>query len=212
VKRQNDARTAFLINGVTFDPPTVPVLLQILSGTKSASDLLPAGSVYPLAPNQSVELTIPGGAIGGPVSSIPCASRPDDMGTTHATISICVNTPFSSTASRSLAWTCILRSPQRRQCLVQLCKPRRPRRREHRQHGRRRHDPLLHRQPWPLVLPLPHRLARGRVRDFHPTFVPFDYADVTPSGFAVVFAEDVPDVPSRDFTNGAFADCALVNE
>jgi hypothetical protein len=47
------------------------VLLQILSGAKKASDLLPAGSVYALEPNKSVELTIPGGVIGGPVS-IPC--------------------------------------------------------------------------------------------------------------------------------------------
>ncbi|KAI0252565.1 laccase [Lactifluus subvellereus] len=62
----NDARTAFLVNGVAFQPPTVPVLLQILSGAKNASQLLPTGSIYGLQPNQSVELTIPGGAIGGP--------------------------------------------------------------------------------------------------------------------------------------------------
>jgi len=61
------------MNGVSFVSPTVPVLLQILSGAKHASDLLPAGSVYGLEPNKSVELTIPGGAIGGPVS-ILCAS------------------------------------------------------------------------------------------------------------------------------------------
>ncbi|KAI0258275.1 laccase [Gloeopeniophorella convolvens] len=62
----NDARTAFLVNGVSFEPPTVPVLLQILSGAKNASDLLPAGSIYGLDAGKSVELTIPGGAIGGP--------------------------------------------------------------------------------------------------------------------------------------------------
>ncbi|KAI0276838.1 phenol oxidase [Russula aff. rugulosa BPL654] len=62
----NDAFTAFEVNGVSFDPPTVPVLLQILSGAKNASDLLPAGSIYGLERNKSVELTIPGGAIGGP--------------------------------------------------------------------------------------------------------------------------------------------------
>jgi iron transport multicopper oxidase len=56
----------FNVNGVPFQPPTVPVLLQILSGAKKASDLLPAGSIYGLGPNKSVELTIPGGAIGGP--------------------------------------------------------------------------------------------------------------------------------------------------
>jgi len=62
----NNAFTAFLVNGVSFEPPSVPVLLQILSGAKNASDLLPAGSIYGLEPNKSVELTIPGGAVGGP--------------------------------------------------------------------------------------------------------------------------------------------------
>ncbi|KAH9074385.1 laccase [Lactarius deliciosus] len=56
----------FTVNGAPFEPPTVPVLLQILSGAKSASQLLPAKSIYSLAPNKSVELTIPGGAVGGP--------------------------------------------------------------------------------------------------------------------------------------------------
>jgi iron transport multicopper oxidase len=65
---QNAARTAFLINGVSFDPPPIPVLLQILSGAKNASDLVPAGSIYGLGPNKSVELTMPAGALGGPVS------------------------------------------------------------------------------------------------------------------------------------------------
>ncbi|KAF8263781.1 laccase [Lactarius quietus] len=56
----------FSINGFPFKPPTIPVLLQILSGIKNASDLLPAGSLYGLERNKSVELTIPGGATGGP--------------------------------------------------------------------------------------------------------------------------------------------------
>ena len=58
----------FTVNGVPFESPSVPVLLQILSGTQKASDLLPKGSVYELAPNKSVELTIPGGASDSPVS------------------------------------------------------------------------------------------------------------------------------------------------
>ncbi|KAN0114020.1 multicopper oxidase [Russula decolorans] len=62
----NNAGTAFLVNGVSFESPSVPVLLQILSGATNASDLLPAGSVYGLDLNKSVELTIPGGAVGGP--------------------------------------------------------------------------------------------------------------------------------------------------
>jgi len=57
---------AFEVNGVAFQPPTVPVLLQILSGAQKASDLLPAGSIYGLSPNKSVEISIPGGAVGGP--------------------------------------------------------------------------------------------------------------------------------------------------
>lgn len=56
----------FLVNQVAFVPPSVPVLLQILSGTKNASDLVPAGSIYGLQRNKSVELTIPAGAVGGP--------------------------------------------------------------------------------------------------------------------------------------------------
>jgi len=61
-----DFVNGFRVNGVIFNSPTVPVLLQILSGVKKASDLLPQGSIYGLEPNKSVELTIPGGAFNGP--------------------------------------------------------------------------------------------------------------------------------------------------
>nr|QPA20085.1 laccase 2 [Amylostereum areolatum] len=56
----------FLVNNATYDSPEVPVLLQLLNGTQRAQDLLPKGSVYPVARNKSVELTFPGGALGGP--------------------------------------------------------------------------------------------------------------------------------------------------
>ncbi|KAI0042265.1 multicopper oxidase [Auriscalpium vulgare] len=56
----------FYVNNQTFTPPSVPVLLQILSGASNASDLLPSSSIYSLQPNKVVELTIPGGAPGGP--------------------------------------------------------------------------------------------------------------------------------------------------
>ncbi|KAF5374041.1 hypothetical protein D9757_010059 [Collybiopsis confluens] len=59
----------FTLNGNTFVPPTVPVLLQILSGAQSASDLLPSGSVFPLALNKTVQLSFNAAAvaaIGGP--------------------------------------------------------------------------------------------------------------------------------------------------
>lgn len=58
---------AFLVNGVAFDPPSVPVLLQILNGAP-AQNLLPTGSVYVLPPNTVIEVTIPGGTTGAPVS------------------------------------------------------------------------------------------------------------------------------------------------
>jgi iron transport multicopper oxidase len=63
----NASALDFTINGVTFTPPSVPVLLQILSGKVAATDLLPSGSVYSLPPNKVVELSMPAGIPGGPV-------------------------------------------------------------------------------------------------------------------------------------------------
>jgi iron transport multicopper oxidase len=60
----------FTINGAEFIPPTAPVLLQILSGARSAQDLLPSGSVYTLPRNKVIEVSIPGGAAGAPVCSV----------------------------------------------------------------------------------------------------------------------------------------------
>jgi len=59
----------FTLNGATFKPPTVPVLLQILSGAHSAQDLIPSGSIYALPPNKVIEINIPGlpFSVGGPV-------------------------------------------------------------------------------------------------------------------------------------------------
>lgn len=54
------------INGYSWTYPTVPVLLQILSGAVQATDLLPTGSVYTLPSNKVIELSIPGGVVGGP--------------------------------------------------------------------------------------------------------------------------------------------------
>ncbi|OBZ65445.1 Laccase-2 [Grifola frondosa] len=51
--------TNFFINGQDFVPPTVPVLLQILSGAQTATDLLPSGSVYVLPSNSTIEITLP---------------------------------------------------------------------------------------------------------------------------------------------------------
>lgn len=62
----DSSKFAYSINGATFISPTVPVLLQILSGARSAQDLLPSGSVYPLPPNKVIEISIPGGSNDSP--------------------------------------------------------------------------------------------------------------------------------------------------
>ncbi|KAJ7890146.1 laccase 1 [Mycena olivaceomarginata] len=51
----------FAMNGVSFVPPTTPVLLQILSGAEDAQSLLPTGSVFPLPKNSLIQVSIPGG-------------------------------------------------------------------------------------------------------------------------------------------------------
>ncbi|KAF7290430.1 Laccase I [Mycena chlorophos] len=56
----------YLINNATFTPPSVPVLLQILSGAQTAQDLLPTGAVYVLPHNKVIEVSIPGGSVGAP--------------------------------------------------------------------------------------------------------------------------------------------------
>jgi iron transport multicopper oxidase len=59
--------TGFEVNGVPFVNPTLPVLLQILSGAQTPSSLLPAGSIYSISPGDVVEVTVPGGTPGAPV-------------------------------------------------------------------------------------------------------------------------------------------------
>lgn len=60
----------FTMNGASYIPPSVPVLLQILNGARTGWDMLPAGSIYELPRNKVVELSLPGTGpdIGGPVS------------------------------------------------------------------------------------------------------------------------------------------------
>jgi iron transport multicopper oxidase len=67
-RSQNTIGTEFLVNNVSFERPSVPVLLQILNGV-DPSQLLPNGSIYQLGSDQSVEISIPGSSnTGGPVS------------------------------------------------------------------------------------------------------------------------------------------------
>jgi iron transport multicopper oxidase len=64
----NFSSLMYTVNGVTFAPPTVPVLLQILSGARTAQELLPKGSVYTLPRNKVIEISIPEISTGAPVS------------------------------------------------------------------------------------------------------------------------------------------------
>nr|ALE66817.1 laccase A [Antrodiella faginea] len=57
--------TNFQVDNVSFVPPTVPILLQILSGAHTAQDLMPAGSIIPLPKNAVIEFSMPGGVVGG---------------------------------------------------------------------------------------------------------------------------------------------------
>ncbi|KAI0317042.1 laccase [Amylostereum chailletii] len=61
----NFSTALFEVNGVSFQPPSVPVLLQVLNGAPAAS-LMPQGNVYTLPPNKVIELIVPGGALGIP--------------------------------------------------------------------------------------------------------------------------------------------------
>ena len=70
----NFAKFQYEMNGVAFKPPTVPVLLQILSGVHNAGNLLPKGSLYALPRNKVIEISLPGTGVnqGGPVSTRGC--------------------------------------------------------------------------------------------------------------------------------------------
>lgn len=63
----------YTINGVPYSDPPLPILLQILSGVRHPSQLLPNGSVYELPLGKVVEISMPAtelstdGALGGPV-------------------------------------------------------------------------------------------------------------------------------------------------
>ncbi|KAJ7265428.1 laccase [Mycena haematopus] len=54
------AAPKYLMNGVSFTPPSSPALLQILSGAQAAQDLMPTGSYYALPRNKVIEISIPG--------------------------------------------------------------------------------------------------------------------------------------------------------
>jgi len=62
----NAAIPEWLVNNATFEPPSVPVLLQIISGAMTAQSLMPTGAVYLLPLNKVIEISMPGGSVGSP--------------------------------------------------------------------------------------------------------------------------------------------------
>ncbi|ESK90671.1 laccase [Moniliophthora roreri MCA 2997] len=50
----------FDINGISYVSPTVPVLLQILSGAAQPQDFLPSEQIFVIPPNATIEVSIPG--------------------------------------------------------------------------------------------------------------------------------------------------------
>lgn len=60
--------TRFFVNNATYESPPTPVLLQMLSGAYRPEALLPAGSIYYLPRNKTIEVTIPGVNFAGLVS------------------------------------------------------------------------------------------------------------------------------------------------
>ncbi|TCD64396.1 laccase, multicopper oxidase, benzenediol:oxygen oxidorectuctase [Steccherinum ochraceum] len=61
----NFTGTVFSVNNVNYLNPNIPTLLQIMSGAQTAQDLLPAGEYFALPSNSVIEISMPGGVIGG---------------------------------------------------------------------------------------------------------------------------------------------------
>ncbi|KAJ7183852.1 laccase-2 [Mycena filopes] len=55
----------FDINGISYLSPSLPVLLQLLSGASKPQDFLPSEQVIVLPPNTIVDITLPGGGMHG---------------------------------------------------------------------------------------------------------------------------------------------------
>jgi iron transport multicopper oxidase len=65
----NATKFDFLINGVYYTSPSIPVLLQILSGAITAANFAPNGTVYTLPRNKVIEITFNTDILAGdPVS------------------------------------------------------------------------------------------------------------------------------------------------
>ncbi|PFH47643.1 multicopper oxidase [Amanita thiersii Skay4041] len=56
----------FTVNGVQYESPSVPVLLQILNGARSVKDITPQGVVYTLPRDKVIEVVMKNNAAGSP--------------------------------------------------------------------------------------------------------------------------------------------------
>lgn len=66
----------FLINGAQYTSPSIPILLQILSGTVPPWQVEPKGSVYTLPRDKLIEITFsPRDSPGRPVRVVPTTHR-----------------------------------------------------------------------------------------------------------------------------------------
>ncbi|KAG2127639.1 laccase [Suillus bovinus] len=64
---QNETSFNFLVNGVQYTSPSIPVLLQLLNGDVSTSEMAPSGSIYFLPRNKVIEISwLPNLAPAGP--------------------------------------------------------------------------------------------------------------------------------------------------
>lgn len=79
----NNMGGVFSVNG---EPPTVPVLLHILSGAHDVTDLMPDGNVIVPAANKVVELTMVTNGFGPSVSDIFSVNNHSWMSSTSSTV------------------------------------------------------------------------------------------------------------------------------
>ncbi|KAJ7113583.1 laccase 6 [Mycena epipterygia] len=82
---QNQGSPFFDINGISYLSPTLPVLLQLLSGAAKPTDFLPSEQVIVLPSNSIIDVTIPGGGVHG--------HNFDVIAQTNATVPNFVNPP-----------------------------------------------------------------------------------------------------------------------
>ncbi|KAF5354960.1 hypothetical protein D9756_005793 [Leucocoprinus leucothites] len=64
--RLDEESFRWFMNGVSFSGPEVPTLLQIMSGARTAQELLPQGGYLVVERNKTVQVNFPSGLIGGP--------------------------------------------------------------------------------------------------------------------------------------------------